>query len=131
MLPAQWGDMPDEIRVSGNANFGKCGLKIARVPENDRGDEKVEAGGTIDLIFEGSVTDLAQAIEEERAGERITGLALVQAGLSTPPQVDILQPVEREQGSFDPADLAQRNCQAVLTRVGCKLAKNGRGGNSS
>ncbi len=42
-------------------------------------------------------------------------------------QLDALQPGEDELGSFDPAQLAQGDCKAVLARVAAQLAKHERG----
>jgi hypothetical protein len=46
-------------------------------------------------------------------------------------QLDALQPGEDELGSFDPAQLAQGDCKAVLARVAAQLAKHERGRDGS
>jgi hypothetical protein len=46
----------------------------------------------------------------------------------SPAQIDVLQPVEHEDRAFEPPDLAQRQCQAVLARIGGQLAQHRRGG---
>src|ERR1035437_7996557 len=44
-------------------------------------------------------------------------LTFVEAGVDAAAQLYALQPGEDELGSFDPAQLAQGNCKAVLARV--------------
>ena len=44
----------------------------------------------------------------------MAGLALVEAGLAAPAQLRTLQPVEREQGAFNPSNLSESEVQTVL-----------------
>ena len=60
-----------------------------------------------------TVAQPAEAVEADRADERVAGLALVEFRRGLPAQ---LRPVEREQRAFDAADLAQSQRQAVLAR---------------
>src|SRR3546814_2092953 len=62
-------------------------------------DEQVEAGGAIGLVLEPPITQFAELVEEERACERVAGLALVEARLGTPAQINVAQPVEHEDRS--------------------------------
>ena len=61
-------------------------VEVVGVPEDDGGDREVEAGGTVALVFEGAVPDLAVAMEKQGAGERVPGLALVEPGVGTAPE---------------------------------------------
>ena len=45
----------------------------------------------------------------------------VQARMHAPAQFDVLQPVQDEQRAFDAAQLAQRERQAALARVGYSI----------
>src|SRR3546814_5983244 len=81
---------------------------IAGVPQDDGGDEQVEAGGAIGLVLEPPITQFAELVEEERACERVAGLALVEARLGTPAQINVAQPVEHEDRAFEAAQLAHR-----------------------
>ena len=56
-------------------------LEVAAVPQHDGGDQQVEAAGAVVLVLVRAVADLAQAVEEDGAGERVACLALVEAVL--------------------------------------------------
>ncbi len=61
---------------------------------------------------------------EEGPSERVTGFTLVEAGLAFHAEVTVFDPVEHEQRSLDPADLAEREIQPVLLPVRAELAQN-------
>src|SRR3546814_7869635 len=71
----------------------------------------------LSLVFEPPITQFAELVKEERAGERVAGFALVEARLGAPAQVDVAQPVEHEDRAFEAAKLAQREGQSVLSRI--------------
>src|SRR3546814_8405720 len=108
-----------EMRISdGSSDVCSSDLfEIASVPQDDGGDEQVEAGGAISLVFELPITQFAELVKEERAGERVAGFALVEARLGAPAQVDVAQPVEHEDRAFEAAKLAQREGQSVSSRL--------------
>lgn len=56
--------LPPDTEVSGSE------LEVARVPQNNRRDEQVQLRGAVSLVLEGPVTHLAQALEEDHAGQR-------------------------------------------------------------
>lgn len=56
------------------------------------------------------------------------GLALVQADLGAALHIDVKQPFDNEERSFDPSDFTQGNRQFVLSGVGYELANNRLGG---
>ena len=91
--------------------------EIDGVPKDDRRHDQVKPAGPVLLSFTGTVTDPAETMKTNGAGERVTGLALVQFRRGLAAQRWILQPVEREQGPLDPADLAKRQGKAVLARI--------------
>src|SRR5271166_4687866 len=105
-------------------------LQIPRVPEDDSGDEQVEAGRAKELVLEGAVAHLAKPAEVDGACKRIPGLALIETEVCTSPQIGVLDPIEREQGALDAADLAQCLGKPVLARIGRQLLQDcgGRGG---
>jgi len=71
-------------RVSAlGAKLGNGVAEVDGVPEDDGGDREVEAGGTVALVFEGAVPDLPVTMEKQGAGERVSGLALVEPGVGT------------------------------------------------
>ena len=48
-------------------------LPAIGVPQSDGGDYQVQPAGSITLIFEGTIADFAQSIEENRSCERVSG----------------------------------------------------------
>jgi hypothetical protein len=52
---------------------------------------KVSPAGTILLLLEAAVADLAKTVEEHRSGKRISRFTLVQAGVNSSTQLNDLQ----------------------------------------
>ena len=46
-------------------------VQIAGVPQNDRGDEEVQAGGSILLVLVGAVADFPEAVKEDRTRQAV------------------------------------------------------------
>lgn len=69
------------------------------------------------LVFVGAVTNFAEAVDEDGTRQAVAGFTLVQLLSGRAAQVGILDPVEREQGAFQSAQLTQRGGDAVLARV--------------
>ena len=63
-------------------------------------------------------------LKKDGATERILLLAFVEADVAAAPQFRVLQPVQREQRSLELSELAQRERQAVLPRIGRELAQD-------
>ena len=78
------------------------------------------------LVLIGPVAEFAQAVEEHRPRQGVSGLALVQADVDAPAKLHILQVFQREEGAFEPAEFPQRQGQAVLPRIGPELAEHER-----
>jgi hypothetical protein len=57
------------------------------------------------------------AVEEDRTGKRIPGLALVEADLNPPAQLRIFHPLQHEKLALDAAHFAKRSVEAVLQYV--------------
>jgi hypothetical protein len=53
-------------------------LEISRVPQDDCGDEQVEAGGAMLLVLLGPVSDFTVPVDEHRARQAVAGFALVE-----------------------------------------------------
>jgi hypothetical protein len=60
-------------------------IKVDGVPVDDRGGDEAQAGRTEALVLEGAVSDLALTMKEDRATERIAGLALVESSMAALP----------------------------------------------
>ena len=100
------------------AQFGDGATEIDGVPEDDSGDGEIEARSPVSLIFEGAVTDFAETMKEHRPGERVARLALVESGVRSPPQRRVADPVEGEEGAFEPTDFPERLRQRILFGIG-------------
>ena len=83
------------------------------------------------LVLESAVAQFAEAVEEDGAGERVAGLALVEDAAGATPLVGIVEPIEHEEGALDPPDLAQCAGDRVLTRKTRQLAEHDRGGDGA
>ena len=101
-------------------------LEVSRVPQDDCGDEQVEAGGAVLLVLVGAVADFPEPMDEDRARQAVAGFALVQLLTGFAAQLGFADPVEREQRTLQPSQLAQRGGNAVLPRVGGELAHDQR-----
>jgi hypothetical protein len=70
--------------------------KINRIPENNGRYDKVETGRTVALVLEWTVANLAKAVEEDGASQRIASFTLIETGLHTGSQGRVLHPVQDE-----------------------------------
>jgi hypothetical protein len=95
-----------------------CSLDIDGVPERDCGCNEGECARAVALLLETTVSDLSKTAEEDRSCERVAGFSLVETGINASPKIDTLQLGEDEQSSFDATQLAQRDREAILARVG-------------
>jgi len=82
-------------------------IEVDGVPVDGRGRDEAQAGRTEALVLEGAVSDLALTMKEDRATQRVAGLALVESGMAALPQVGIRQPLQGEEGAFDPSKRPQ------------------------
>ena len=76
MLPAQWRDVACDF--VGCADVRQRHFEIASVPQDDGGDEQVEAGGAVGLVFEPAVPQFAELVEEQGSRESIARLSLIE-----------------------------------------------------
>ncbi len=65
-------------------------VKVDGVPKNDGRGEEIQPAGPIALLLEGPVPDLSKPVEEIGPGQRVSALALVQAGRGRAAQVRVL-----------------------------------------
>lgn len=61
------------------------------------------------LAFPASVPKAPEAMEADRADERVPALAFAEFDRGIAPQLWVFKPVEREKGTLDPSDFSQ--CQ--------------------
>ena len=66
MFPAERGEVGQQMiwYVLGLAQRGDGAFEIACVPQDNGGDDQVEAGRAVLLVLIGAVADLAQAVDE-------------------------------------------------------------------
>lgn len=129
MLPAQRGDMGEQgigdvdaalAQVAGGA------VEINGVPQDDGRDDEVKTGCPVPLVLKDAVAQFAEPIEEDGAGECVAGLAFVEVGIGAAMQICVIEPVEHEQGAFDPPDLAQGAGDRILAWIASELAQHHR-----
>lgn len=70
------------------------------------------------LVLVSAVTDFAQTMDEDRAGQAIAGLALVKFLTGFAARLGVADPVQHEQRALQPTQLAQRGGNAILARIG-------------
>lgn len=68
MLPSQRSDVARDV-LRDRQRTDRL-LEIAGVPQDDGGDEQVDAGSAIGLVLEPPVAQLTELVKEERAGDR-------------------------------------------------------------
>ena len=98
--------------------------QIDGVPQDDGGDNQVEAAGAMLLAFIAAVMDPAKAVEADGARQRVPGFALVQLGGGLPTERRVLEPVEDEQRPLDPTDFPKCQGKAVLARIGTQAPQH-------
>ena len=101
-------------------------VQITRVPEGDGRDEKVEAGSAVLLVLICAVADFAEPMNKDGARQAVARFTLVQLAARAAAQLWIFDPIEREQGTLQPAELAQRRGDAILPGVGGQLTHDQR-----
>ena len=69
------------------------------------------------LVLIGSVTDLAEAMQEHGTRQAVASLALVELLPRHTAQFGIVDPIEREQRARHAPQLAQGRGEAVLPRI--------------
>ena len=118
--------MGQELGLDGQPGvfpLSDCFAEMGGIPVNDDGGEQVEPGHAAVLALVRAVADFALASDPERVLERVMSLALVQAGVGSALHIGVEQPVDDEEGSFDPSDFAESDGQFVLARIGRELSQ--------
>ena len=89
---------------------------------------QVQATGPVALLLKAAVADFTQAIEEHSAGQRVSGLALVETSIDAPTQFHALEPVQDEERAFNAPDFPKSDGQAVLAWVAAQFSQDQGGG---
>lgn len=96
------------------------GLHVGRIPEDDSTGDEVECARSMGLGLQCVIADTADPVEKDGAFQRIFGLTLVEFAGRATPLFGLFDPIEREQGALDAADLAQCQGQAIGAGIGAK-----------
>lgn len=103
------------------------GLQVGRVPQDDGTGDEVQRARPMALGLQRMIADTADAMEEDGAFQGIFRFSLVEFAGGAATLFGLLDPVEREQGTLDATDLAQRQCQAVGAWIGAEPFQHDRG----
>lgn len=94
MLPAQRRDMGEQFVGhvdTADAQLLDGAVEIEGIPQRDSRSDKGQAGGAMALVFDGTVAQFAEAVEEDGGGERVAGLALVEDAVGTASLLGIVE----------------------------------------
>lgn len=73
-----------------------CQFQIDGIPENDRGNHKIESAGLVVQIISEPITNRAAPVKENRPSERIARFIFVQTEMDPTPEIWALNPFQRE-----------------------------------
>jgi len=99
------------------AKGGDSTFKIAGVPEDDRGDEEVQTGRPMLLVFVCAVPDFTKPVNEDRPSQAVARLAFVEFAAGPAAQFRILQSVECSQCALQPSQFPERCGDTVLAWI--------------
>ena len=115
MFPSEWRDVLEESGIDG-LRLSKCldsTFEVDGVPERDGCCDQVQSTGPMTVVFKGAVPYLAQAVEEDGAGEGIAGFSFIKDGGDATAQGGIFEPGERVE-AFVPCGPSSRSASARL-----------------
>lgn len=101
MLQQVWRDWASQI-----GEMRPDRLQVGRVPQDDGANHGVERARAMALRLQRVIANTADTMEENGAFYRIFRLALIEFAGSAATLFGLLDPIEREQGALDAADLA-------------------------
>ena len=80
MFPAERGEVSEELvrDILSLAQSGNGALEIPRVPQDDCGDQEVQARSAVSLVLVGAIADLAEAVDEDSPRQAVACFALGQ-----------------------------------------------------
>jgi hypothetical protein len=78
VLPAERREVGEQLvgDVLQLTKSGDSTLQVARAPQDDGGDEQIEAGGAVLLVLVRAVADLTKPVNKNRARQAVAGFAL-------------------------------------------------------
>src|SRR5260363_118122 len=78
------------------------------------------------LVLEATVSHLARPVKEDGSGERISGVAFVQPRVDAAVPLDVVQPIEGQHTTLDPAQFSKGYRPSVLSGRAAELAPHQR-----
>src|SRR5260363_298618 len=75
------------------------------------------------LVLEATVSHLARPVKEDGSGERISGFAFVEPRGDAAVQLDVVQPIEDQHTTLDPAQFSKGYGPTVLSGRAAELAQ--------
>src|SRR5437764_10826536 len=98
VLPTERREVGEKVvgNVFDLAQDGNRAVQIAGVPQDDRGDEEVQAGGAMLLIFGGAVANFSEPMDEDGARQAVARLAPIEATARLPRGSRVLHPMQTE-----------------------------------
>ena len=123
MLPTQGRDVGEQRiwhSLAAATHRIECAAEIDSVPQTDSGCDERQPAGSVLLSIDVAIAQATKTMEANSAGQRISGLTLVEFGRYLPPELRLFQSVERVYGAFDAADFVQSQRNAILPRVAAK-----------
>ena len=97
------------------------------VPVNDGGDNQIESGCPDRQVFLTAIAETAETMKIDCPNKAVPAFALVQFSGSCLSQLLVVDPVEGEEGSFNPSHLAQRLGKTALPRCRRQSLQHERG----
>ena len=126
MHPPQRSQVFEKFRVCEQAlTLQMAGrlVHIKRVPIRDGGNHEIEGHDTLLLRLRGAIVDTPLRVGEHGFGKSMSGFAFGETCLTFHPHLGVFNPVQHEQGPFDPTDLSERGMHPVLLSIGSELAQ--------
>ena len=96
------------------------------IPVDYDGGEQVQPGHAVVLGLAGAVAEFALSPDVEGVLEGVMTLALVQAGVGPALHIGVKEPVDDEEGAFDPSYFVECDGQFVLAGIGriCSMSSS-------
>ena len=97
--------------------------EMGGIPVNYNGGVQVESSHAVVPALAGAVADFALTPDAEDVLEEVMILALVQAGAGPALHTCVEEPVDDEEGAFDPSDFSESDGQLVQARIRRELSQ--------
>ncbi len=107
------------------------GFQILGIPQDDCGNQEVEARRLVDLMLVAAIAHFTELVEEDPACKGVSSLASGQACAGSFPQFQAAHPFQGKEGPLQSPQFAQGNCESVLPGIGGQAFEDRRCGGGS